>query len=266
MSFTLSMKRVLLPLFVVCTSFLMTSAVAQERQWFHVVTYHLNSEKSEALFDKTFAEAVLPGLKKQGLGPIGVFKPIKFAKKQDELARQRCVVYPLSSPEQIVSLSENLGSDDAFLQSAADYLGIEKDAAVFSRVESTLLYAFEGMPQLAVPANPSDQARVFELRVYESYSEMKGKRKVQMFNEGEIDIFNNVGLDAVFYGEAIVGKNLPQLTYMLVYNDEAHHAEVWKKFLTSPAWDKLKKLEQYKDTVSKIENTFMQALPYSGIK
>jgi len=244
----------------------MTSAIAQDRQWFHVLTYHLNSEQAEALFDKTFAEAILPGLKKQGVGPVGVFKPIKFAKKQDEPNRQRCVVYPLSSPDQIMSLSEKLGSDSAFLQSAADYLGVEKDAAVFSRVESSLLYAFEGMPQLAVPGKADDKPRVFELRIYESFSEMKGKLKVQMFNKGEIDIFKAVGLEAVFYGEAVVGKNLPQLTYMLVYNDEAHHKEVWKKFLTSPDWEKLKKLEQYKDTVSKIENTFMAALPYSGIQ
>ena len=259
------MKPVLLPLLLL-TCLFTTSAVAQDRQWFHVLTYHLNSDKSEALFDKTFAEAVLPGLKKQGFDSIGVFKPIKFAKKQDEPKRQRWVIYPLSSPEQIVTLTESLGSDSAFLQSAADYLGVEKDAAVFSRVESSLLYAFEGMPRLAVPAKSDTKARIFELRVYESFSEMKGKRKVQMFNEGEIDIFNKVGLDAVFYGEAVVGKNLPQLTYMLVYNDEAHHAEAWKKFLSSPEWDTLKKLEQYKDTVSKIDNTFMEALPYSGIQ
>ncbi len=259
------MKRALLPLLAL-TGLFMTSAAAQERQWFHVLTYHLNSEKSEALFDKTFAEAVLPGLKKQGIGPVGVFKPIKFAKKQDEPERQRCLIYPLSSPTQLVTMSENLSSDSAFLQNAADYLGVEKDAAVFSRVESSLLYAFEGMPQLAVPAKAGHKARVFELRVYESFSEMKGKLKVQMFNNGEIDIFKTVGLDAVFYGEAVVGKNLPQLTYMLVYNDEAHHGEVWKKFLTHPEWDKLNKIEQYKDTVSTIENTFMEALPYSGIQ
>ena len=240
------MNRLLLPLLTL-TGLFMTAAVAQERQWFHVQTYHLKSDKAAALFDKTFAEAVLPDLKKLGVDPVGVFKPIKFAKKQDEPKRQRCLIYPLSSPSQLATLPTSPSPDSTVLQHAAEYLSVEKDNAIFSRIESSLLYAFSGMPKLDVPARVGTDARVFELRVYESFSEIKGKRKVQMFNEGEIDIFKKVGLDAVFYGEAVVGKNLPQLTYMLVYNDQAHHAEAWKKFLSHPDWDKLKNLELYKD-------------------
>lgn len=260
------MKRQLYTLlfFVACSLF----AQAQERQWYQVQLYHLNSEAAEALFDKAFAEALLPSLKKQGIGPIGVFKPSNLSteKKKDAPGRQRYVILPLSSPEQLVSMPEQLQTDSDFREKAADYIQVGKDEAIFSRVESSLLYAFEGMPQLAIPTKEGDAARIFELRIYESYSEMKGKLKVQMFNQGEIDIFKAVGLDAVFFGEAVVGKNLPNLTYMLVYNDEEHRAAVWKKFLSDPAWEKLKVMEIYKDTVSKIISEHMVALPYSAIQ
>ena len=85
-------------------------------------------------------------------------------------------------------------------------------------------------------------------------------------SEEVVDIFDAVGLEAVFYGEAVVGKNLPQLTYMAVYNDEAHRGEVWKKFLEHPKWMEMKGLEQYQDTVSKIIAQHMVALPYSVIQ
>ena len=250
-------------------TFVGMNANAQERQWFQISLYHLNTEASEALFDKTFAEAVLPGLEKQGIGPVGVFKPVLLESekgKKEEPGRQRYVIYPLDSPEQLVSMSEKLGADSDVIQKAADYLRVGKDEAVFSRVESSLLYAFKGMPKLIVPEKKGEGARLFEMRVYESFSELKGKRKVQMFNDGEMAIFDAVGLEAVFYGEAVVGKNLPQLTYMAVYNDEAHRGEVWKKFLEHPKWMEMKGLEQYQDTVSKIIAQHMVALPYSVIQ
>jgi hypothetical protein len=176
------------------------------------------------------------------------------------------VITPLSSPDQLVSISEKMGQDAEFMKKAAAYLGVGKDAAVFSRVESSLLYAFEGMPRLVVPKKETDSARLFELRVYESHSEMKGKLKVQMFNEGEMGIFKEAGVQSVFFGEAVIGKNLPNLTYMTVYNDEAHRGEVWKKFSAHPKWKEMSKMELYKDTVSKIIAQHMKPLPYSVIQ
>lgn len=254
-------------LFVFLSSLLMFHASAQERQWFRVSLYHLNSEDAEALFDKTFAEAVLPALERQGIAPVGVFAPVHLEKdKEKPLSRQRCVITPLSSPDQLVSISEKMGQDAEFMEKAAAYLGVGKDAAVFSRVESSLLYAFEGMPRLVVPKKETDSARLFELRVYESHSEMKGKLKVQMFNEGEMGIFKEAGVQSVFFGEAVIGKNLPNLTYMTVYNDEAHRGEVWKKFSAHPKWKEMSKMELYKDTVSKIIAQHMKPLPYSVIQ
>ena len=137
----------------------------------------------------------------------------------------------------------------------------------YSRIDSSLLRAFEGMPELKLPAKPKDKAgRHFEIRTYESHSIVKGMLKVEMFNKGEIELFAKVGLNAVFYGEAKVAKNLPQLTYMLVYDSEEARKKAWKAFLDSPEWNEMKANERYKDTVSKIHSRFVVATDYSQIK
>lgn len=242
---------------------------AADREWFQVRIYHLKSEAAESLFDKTMEEAVVPGFKKLGITQVGIFKPVAVAKDREanrEMPRQRVMILALESPDVLASMPERLASDDAFVQAAGPYLSVSKENAIYDRVESSLLYAFEGMPKLVIPEKETEGPRLFELRVYESYSEMKGKRKVEMFNNGEIEIFNEVGLQCLFFGEAVVGKNLPQLTYLSVYNDEEHRGKVWSAFLKHPKWDALKKNERYKDTVSKIISQHMQALPYSPIQ
>ena len=261
-----SMTRALAHLSIITGLFILSSA-AQERQWFQVSIYHLNSEAAETLFDKTAAEAVVPALKRQGIEQVGIFRPVNLEKDKDkDLPRQRYVIYALSSADQLASIPEKLGQDGDFVAKAAGYLGAGKDETIFSRVESSLLYAFEGKPRLEVPKMKGKATRLFELRVYESYSELKGKLKVEMFNRGEIDIFNAVGLDCLFFGEAVIGKNLPQLTYLAVYNDEAHRKEVWQKFLAHPKWEEMKAMDRYQDTVSKVISQHLRPLPYSPIQ
>ena len=241
------------------------NALAQDRQWFMVNTYHLNSPESAALFDRSFGEAVVSAMKRQGIAPVGIFEPVTLEKdkdkEKDETIR-RYVVFPLDSMDQLSTAHAQLPLDADFETKAADYLTIDKKNAVYSRIESSLLYGFEGMPKLVVPNKSTEATRIFELRVYESHS----KLKVEMFNKGEIEIFKEAGLEAVFFGEAMAGKNLPNLTYMLVYNDEAHRGQVWKKFLSHPKWSEMKKMERYKDTVSKIISVHMKPLSYSGIQ
>ena len=249
-------------------------AHGQERQWYSVSVYHLNSNESAELFDKTFAEAIVPGMKRQGIHPVGVFEPVNLAKDNKEednnsakpTLPKRYVSYPLTSPAQLATITDSLGNDQDFLEKAKTYLNVSKDDAVYSRVETSLLHAFEGMPQLAVSKTDGDDRRLFELRVYESHSEMKGKLKVEMFNKGEIELFKEVGLDAVFFGEAVAGPSLPNLTYMLVYKDEAHRKEVWGNFLSSPTWDEMKSNPRYNGTVSNIISQHMKPLSYSGIQ
>ena len=154
--------------------------------------------------------------------------------------------------------------DDA---GAEDYLGTGPKEAPYTRVESSLLTAFPGFAKLMDPAGDGGKDRYFELRTYENPNERAAALKVEMFGKGgEIAVFDEVGLKSVFYGSARIAQNLPQLTYMVVHENEDAAKQAWSGFGKSPSWAKLKKVQRYKGTVSKIYKHMLVALPFSELK
>jgi hypothetical protein len=120
------------------------------------------------------------------------------------------------------------------------------------------------MPKLEVPGN---KPRIFELRIYESHSKRANKKKIEMFNVGEISIFRRTGLQPVFFGETLIGNRLPNLTYMLTYPDMATRDKNWAVFIADPEWRKLSTTPGYADAdiVSSISSVFLRPTPYSQI-
>ena len=97
----------------------------------------------------------------------------------------------------------------------------------YVRIDSQLMVAFDGMPTLEAPAGANaTPSRVFELRTYESHSKAAHRKKMEMFNTGEIGIFRRTGLAPVFFGSNIVAQRMPSLTYMLVFADMAAREEL----------------------------------------
>ena len=93
------------------------------------------------------------------------------------------------------------------------------------------MLAFAGMPKIEFPAYCQEKKpRIFELRTYESHSELKALKKVEMFNAGEIDLMREVGLAPIFYGQALIGRDLPHLTYMLSAENQEAHKKHWNAF------------------------------------
>jgi hypothetical protein len=192
------------------------------------------------------------------IGPVGVFTELTPA-----AGLSIYTLTPFNALEDWLSLGERLVVDQQFLAAAEDYLSVAKDAPAYERIENQLMIAFAGYPRVKTPRTGE---RVFELRTYESHSEVQAKLKIEMFNEGgELKIFENVGLDGVFFGETLVGSNLPNLTYMLAYQDMAEHERAWQAFRSDPEWMQLREQERYRDTVSKIINRFLKPADYSQI-
>ena len=69
----------------------------------------------------------------------------------------------------------------------------------------------------------------------------------------------------VFYGQALVGADLPHLTYMLSAEDADAHKAHWGAFGKHPTWNKMQKDPEYADTVSRIKNWFVVPTSYSQI-
>jgi hypothetical protein len=139
----------------------------------------------------------------------------------------------------------------------------------YERMESSLLRAFDGFPAVIPPPNDGKRpARIFEVRTYESNNTSTLRKKIRMFNDGEIGAFQRAGAQPVFFGETFAGPNQPSLTYMLSYEDLAGRDKVWKAFGADPEWQKLRTTAGLSDAeiVSNISNYLVAPLPFSQIK
>jgi len=76
----------------------------------------------------------------------------------------------------------------------------------------------------------------------------------------------DVNLGPVFFGEMLVGDDVPNLTYMLSAPNKSAHEDHWKGFIAHPDWNRMKNLDKYKGTVSKIRNWFLEPLSFSQIQ
>jgi hypothetical protein len=207
------------------------------------------------------SKSYLPALRRSGSGPVGLFGSL--------VSQDSPYVLVLSSYPSLTlweDAQEKLSKDKQYEKERDAY---RAGGSGYVRMETTLLRAFDNVPDIAVP--PRDEkraARVFELRTYESNNMDTLKRKIGMFNEGEIGVFRRLNMLPVFFGETIVGRNMPNLTYMLAFDDLAAREKSWKAFGGDPEWHKMRVQPGLTDpeVVSNISNSIVQPLPQSEIR
>jgi hypothetical protein len=232
-------------------------------QYIELRAYRLKDITTDhAPLDAYLQEAFIPALNRRGIDAVGV-----FTEPEAKDGAAVWVLIPHPSLDSVVSVDATINVDPEVLAKGAAYLtGPTKDKPAFERIDSWLYLPFEGLPQLAVPARAKQrEPRMFELRTYESYSELKALNKVAMFNAGEIGLMQELNLSPVFYGQCLLGKSMPHLTYMLCSPDRATHDKNWKAFAAHPVWNKLKNDPQYQDNVSHITSRFLVPASYSQI-
>ncbi|MCB1209733.1 MAG: NIPSNAP family protein [Verrucomicrobiales bacterium] len=227
-------------------------------EYFEIRKFSLKSPEKQAVLEAYLKEAAIPALNRLGVSHVGVFLP-----ESSEPVPVVYVVLRLSSLDQLAKSAELL-ADAALQKAGAAYLGTPAEDAVYERIESWLTKGIEGMPTMSVPAKGS---QVYQLRIYESHSEKAAKKKIEMFNIGELEIFKRSGLNAVFFGETIVGPLMPNLTYMLAFSDTAAKDAAWSTFRVDPEWTKLKTTPGFtdKEIVSRITNIVLVPAPYSQL-
>lgn len=228
---------------------------ARDNEIYELRVYHMR--RNMAPLDNYLSKALIPALNNAGVKSVGVFSELSKSEPA-----QIYMLIPYKSFEDYGKIIVDLRKDRNFIDASSEYTKIPQDQAVFERYDSSLLLAFDGHPKLTVP---NKSRKLFELRTYEGYSEDAVARKVKMFNSGEIDIFRDVKLNAVFYSENISGKDLPCLTYMAAYDSMEERETVWKAFSAHPEWQKMSKMPEYANTVNKIHKTFLEPVAYSQI-
>ena len=232
------------------------------RQYLELRAYRLKPGAPHGLLDSYLEQALIPALNRRGVRAVGV-----FTEPDAPDGPTVWVLIPHPSLESIGTINASINTDAAVIAAGMDYLRSPTKAnPAFDRVDTWIHLSFAGLPRLEVPALASNnQARVFELRIYESFSELTALKKIDMFNAGEIDVMKEVHLSPVFYGQALAGRDLPHLSYMLCSADREAHKKNWQAFLDHPTWKRLVADPQYADTVSKITSRFLVPAAFSQI-
>jgi NIPSNAP len=203
----------------------------------------------------------LPAAQRIGAGPMGFFNALIGEQSPFVLA---LVSFP--SLAAFDSAMERLAADKAFQKASDEYSSMTELS--YMRMENSLLRAFDAWPAVTPPKPPEQGTHIFELRTYESNNRKASARKIKMFNDAEAAIFKRLGMQPVFFGETIVGRNLPNLTYMLTYDNLAAREKLWGDFGRDPEWQKLRSQPDLADAliVSNISNTILRPLPFSPIR
>ena len=233
-----------------------SEAPSAGRDYYELRSYLVENETQVAAIRDFLANAAIPALNRIGIESVGVFQPL-------EGLSPVYVLIPHRSAESVVTANARLLGDAAFLSAAASFLDAPPESPVFTRIESSLLAAFSGMPRMEKPV--AGTSRIFQLRTYESASVVRGQKKITMFNTGEIPIFRKTGLNPVFFGEALAGTKMPQLTYMVGFENMEAQVANWAAFQADPDWLVLRAVPEYAGVVSNITNTLLKPLDCSQI-
>jgi len=239
-----------------------SAAVPVIREYYEIRIYHVTGKAQEAATDKFLKDAFLPALHRAGIEKAGVFKPVE----SDTAFGKRIYVFiPFKSSDQMIQLPAVLAVDQKYNEQGRDFLDAPFDNPPFRRYESIYLFAFKDMPLFRPPKFSTPPAsRIYELRSYESATEAKAAKKIEMFNDGgEMKLFEKLGFNAVFFGEVLAGSTKPNLMYMTSFADQKSRDDHWNEFRNHPEWKVISGMEEYKNTVSKANVFLLHPTDYS---
>ena len=223
-----------------------TIVVAQEteQEFYQLKIYNFENNEQVERTDEYLKNAYLPAVKRLGIENIGVFKPRQY--EENDSIKKTYVLIPFESLEQWENLNEKLGQDQDFLNEAEGFINSAHNNPPYLRFQSIILKAFEDMPKMQASAlDGPRKERVYELRSYQSPTETLFQNKVDMFNDGEVEIFDELGFNAVFYGEVISGPDMPNLMYMTTFANKESRDKHWQQFGESAGWKELSSKPEY---------------------
>lgn len=240
-------------------------AAAQEpakKAFFELRYYHMRNTRNNQLRRTTdfLSKAYAPAARRAGIGPVGIFSAT--------IAPDAPFLMVASSYPSLAAMQtslDKLGADAGYQKLLTEYSSAPELG--YSRMESSLFRCFSSVPEIETGA-PAAGGRTFELRTYESDNEVSLRRKIDMFNQAEVGIFRRCGLHPVFFGEALVGSQLPRLTYMVAYDSMAGREKAWAAFSADPEWQKIRTRAEWADSeiVSNISNSILRAATGSEIR
>jgi hypothetical protein len=226
---------------------------AATKQIYEWRIYTLTGNNTKAL-DDFFEKSLIPAYNRYNI-PVGAFSNFK-----PEDGEQRYLLFVYSDLETYNRVRQAVWNDEEFLKTAMPFFETSAPNPAYLPYETYLTEAFDKIPKIRVP----DKSRtLFEYRNYWSPNEEANQRKVDMFNVEEIDLFDKLGINSVFYGEVLSGTRMPALIYLAWFEDEDARNTAWSTFRVHPEWIEMRDRPQYKNTATNNTSKLLSPMNYS---
>jgi len=238
----------------------MRAAEPAQRSLFEVRTIRLrNGTENQRQRAVAFLQTYSSSIKQAGAGPVAAFSC--------SLGEDTPYLFLMTSFKGYADMEAcqaKLLANSEYTQARTNWYG---NTPPYERVEIRLLRGFPGFPVMTPPPTEGrTRPRIFELRTYELENFTHLERKVRMFDEGETAIFVRAKMLPVFFGETVVGPDMPSLMYMLGFDDMAARESCWREAGGDPAWKTLG--AKYSDvaTVPNLSFAFLSPLAFSDVR
>jgi len=238
------------------------SPAGEKRTRFYLVQkFDLKQGDQPGRLDEFFSKLLLPALNKVHSGPK-IYLDAQIAPHMP----QKVAIYGFESLQHFEDVQTKMMGNKEFARAAEEFeKGLDQG---FEQQTNILLEAADYSPEIEIPKEPRKTGRIFELRVYHSPTYRQLKALHERFAGPEIRIFHRVGVRPILYSSTIIGPAMPNLTYLIPFENLAEREKAWAAFGADPEWQKVRKesIEKY-GQISQISNiSLCRATAYSPVR
>lgn len=192
---------------------------------------------------------------------LGIFTAVMTPHAQTTL-----VLSGFSGYNEMAAAGRAIESDSAYQKAHAEFE--QGSEPPYDTAERQLLAATDFSPEIVPPAEKPKSARYFELRIYHSPTQRQLHLVHERFAGPEINIFHRSGIHPLFYADTIIGRELPNLAYMIPFATLADREAAWDRFGADPEWLKARadSVARGGQIVDYNNITLWRATPFSPIQ
>lgn len=176
---------------------------------------------------------------------------------------QTMSIIGFESHEQVLKAKEQMSANAPFRKGFSSWESAEEPP--YEHYSETLLEATDYSPELNRAQNAP---RVFELRVYHSPTHRQLAALHERFAGPEIRIFHRCGIHPVLYTSTLAGQQMPNLTYLIPFDNLAAREKAWATFGADPEWAKVRNesIQKHGQIASVIQMSLWKPAPYSPVR
>lgn len=234
------------------------SSPEKRTQFYSLEFYNLKQGTQPARIQDYFKNGLLPALQRAGAGPAIVLEALVGPSMP-----QMATIFGCGSFDDVWNVHSKVTADAEFTKHLTAWEQGEEPA--LETHERRLLQATPYSPELMADKEPRKTPRIFELRVYHSPTWRQLRALHERFAGPEIEIFHRVGVHPVLYTSTLIGPNIPNLTYLIPFDNLDAREKAWAKFGADPEWIKVRKesIDKSGQISNVIQISLYKAVAYS---